>query len=438
MENKNIVAIVGRTNVGKSCLFNRLVGRRQAIVEATSGVTRDRVYAQVDWGRKVFKLVDTGGMLLNSKVEISSAIFDQVQKAVAEATLILLVLDSKTGLTAQDEQIMEFLRNFSKKIILVVNKVDDLTKFKPAGEFYELGIEPVHLISALHGLNIDQLLDSIVEELKPEDRSFSENEAALKIAIVGRPNVGKSLFLNKILKEERVIVDNCPGTTRDAIDTYLFYNDQRLILIDTAGIRQKKKPHSNIDIYSRTRTIQAIKRADVCIVIVDAQSGILRDDLHIFSLVKDAGKCAVIVVNKCDIIKLKVEDCIHTISQKASFMSFAFCVLCSAKLSKNLNFALNFALYAWENNNRKIKQKKLNQTLAEIQSHLNPVSRRGQLKIHYFTQPKSRPPTFVLIVNNTGFIKKSFLRYVENELRRRYDFKGSSIKLVLKKKTRKK
>ncbi len=437
MKIKNKVAIVGRPNVGKSCLFNRLLGERRAIVEPTSGVTRDRAYAKVSWGKKQFMLVDTGGLVFETKEHISGMIIKQAQTAIKEADLILFVVDAMSGLHVYDRQILDFIRPFDKKIILVVNKVDNMSKVELQSEFYELGIEEVVFISALHGLNIDELLDKIVKDIALiETDEDGQEPSPLKVALIGRPNVGKSSFLNKLLKEERVIVSNQPGTTRDSIDTVVHLGDQEYIMIDTAGIRRKKKQQETIDVYSRSRTIQAIKRSDVCVVLVDAVEGLRRDDLHIFSLIKEEEKCCVIAINKCDLVKLDLTECIKTISRKAAFMNFAFCVLCSAKEGNNLNFTLRLVQHAWYNGKRKIKQRKLAKTLTEIVGHVKKQSSYAALKLHFLTQIKTRPPVFAFIVNRPELIKGSFERFLENKLRSHYDFKGTPIKILFRKKKR--
>ena len=437
MKTKNKVAIVGRPNVGKSCLFNRLLGKRQAIVEPTSGVTRDRAYADVSWGKKQFSLADTGGLVFKSKEHISGMIVKQAQTAIKEADLILFVADAMSGLHAYDREALDFIRTFDKKIILVVNKVDNMSRVETLSEFYELGVEEVSFISALHGLNIDELLDMIVKDIALiETDSSREEPPALKVALIGRPNVGKSTFMNKLLKEERVIVSDQPGTTRDSIDTVLHLEDQKYIIIDTAGIRMKKKQQETIAVYSRSRTIQAIKRSDVCIVLADAVEGIRRDDLHIFSLIKEEEKCCVIAINKCDLVKLDLADCVKTIAAKAAFMNFAFCVLVSAKKGKNLNFTLRLVQHAWYNGKRKIKQRKLAKTLAEIVEHLKSRSSYTSLKLRFLTQLRTRPPVFAFVVNRPELIKGSFERFLENKLRSHYDFKGTPIKILFRKKKR--
>ncbi|MCG2712415.1 MAG: ribosome biogenesis GTPase Der [Candidatus Omnitrophica bacterium] len=437
MKIKNIVAIVGRPNVGKSCLFNRLVGERRAIVEPTSGVTRDRAYADVSWCNKQFSIIDTGGLVFKSKEHISDMIIKQARTAINDADLILFVADAHSGVHAYDKEILDFIRTFNKKIILVVNKVDNMDRVVTLSEFYELGVEEISFISALHGLNIDELLDMLVKDIALiENDTHSEEPPALKVALIGRPNVGKSSFMNKLLKEERVIVSDQPGTTRDSIDTVLHLDNQKYIMIDTAGIRQKKKQQEAIDIYSRSRTIQAIKRSDVCIILVDALEGIQRDDLHIFSLIKEEEKCCVIAINKCDLVKLDLAECVKTISSQAAFMNFAFCVLVSAKQGKNLNATLKLVQHACHNGKRKIQQRKLAKTLEEIVEHLKNQRSYEALKLRFLTQLKTRPPVFAFVVNRPELIKASFERFLENRLRSHYDFKGTPIKILFRKKKR--
>ncbi|MCP4649859.1 MAG: ribosome biogenesis GTPase Der [PVC group bacterium] len=439
MEKENIVAIIGRPNVGKSCLFNRIVGKRQAIVESTSGITRDRVFSHVSWNEKSFMLVDTGGLHFEETDSITTSVVTQTQKAITSADIVLFVVDSKSGLVALDIELASFLRRFDKKIILVINKVDNISRVEDHSEFYELGFSDVCFVSALHNINIDELLDEVVLRLNPEGSAASDPEVKFKIALIGRPNVGKSSFLNGLLKEERVIVHDAPGTTRDTIDTILEVNGEKLILIDTAGIRKGSKTKESIDVYSRSRTIQAIKRSDICLVLVDAKQGILTDDLHTFSLVQEEKKCCVIAINKMDLVDIKLKDCEHTISQKAAFMRFAFSMLCSAKECKNLYAAITHAQHAWVNRKRKISQNSLMNTLKMINEHKKSVSvRGGRLKLNYLTQVKAGHPTFVLIVNNPDIASKPFLRYIEGVLRKEYDFQGSPITIHVRKKVRRK
>ena len=340
IDNNLLVAISGRPNVGKSCLFNRLLGKRQSIVEASSGVTRDRVYAEVSWGKKEFQLVDTGGLHFQESSKISGQIIEQARKGIEQSALVLFVVDSTSGLTPHDMEILEFLRKSGKKLVMVVNKVDDMSKVSHLSEFYEAGVEPVIFVSALHGLNIDGLLDDIVGRLDIKNKTEKKDDPVLKIALIGKSNVGKSSFLNKLVNEQRSIVSDMPGTTRDSVDTLIKINGNNYLMIDTAGIKRKKKTKEAIDVFSRARTIQAVKRADVCVVLVDAELGIKRDDMYIFSLIKEEEKCCVIAINKSDLAKVTLEDCRHTLHDKVAYMNFAFNILCSAKKGKNLHAAI--------------------------------------------------------------------------------------------------
>ncbi|MFH1062453.1 MAG: ribosome biogenesis GTPase Der [Candidatus Omnitrophota bacterium] len=436
MEKYGLVAIAGRPNVGKSCLFNRLVGKRQSIVEPTSGVTRDRVYAPVHWGKKEFELVDTGGIHFEAKTQMSDQIIKQAQIGIEQASLILFIVDSTSGLTPEDRGILNFLRKANRKIIMVVNKVDDMSKIRHMNEFYELGIEPMLFVSALHGLNIDELLDVIVSYLKPEDKKNPEEEAVftLKVALIGKPNVGKSSFFNTLIKEQRVIVSDVPGTTRDSVDTQVTIDGHNYLMIDTAGIKRQKKPKEAIDLFSRSRTIQAIKRADVCIVLIDAVVGIHRDDLAIFSLIKEEDKCCVIAINKCDLVKLKIEECQQTLTTKAFYMNFAFSILCSAKNGKNVQAALALAQEAWNNSQKKIKQRHLAETLDDINEHLRKDGKNPELKLQYLTQLRTNPPVFAMVVNKPELLKDPFTRFLESRIRSSYNFQGSPVKIIIKKK----
>ena len=430
------VAILGKPNAGKSSLFNRLVGKRKAIVEETSGITRDRVHGEVSFAGKEFSLIDTGGLEFSSEKSLGKQIVRQAEKAVRESDLLLLMVDFQTGLTNLDKDISNYLRKFGKPLFLVVNKVDNMENIDQGAEFYELGIEKVYFISAGHGLNIDELLDAVIEELKPGREHSGDAEPELRVAIIGRPNAGKSSFVNKLLKEERVIVDGTAGTTRDAIDTHLHFYNRKLVLIDTAGICHKKKIKESIDVFSRSRTVSAVKSADVCIVLLDAQKGITRDDLHIFELVTEERKCCVICVNKADLVKLSLKVCVYTISERAPLMRFAFCNLCSAKTGHNVFLGLKLAISAWDNSHLKIKQKQLSRIQAQLPLNNPQLNCRGKLKLHYLTQIKINPPMFLLIVNRPELVKKQFLRYIENTLRSEFNFHGSPINLAVKKKER--
>ena len=434
MKNKeSTVVIAGRPNVGKSCLFNKIVGKRKSIVESTSGVTRDRISVQVTWEGKYFKIIDTGGVHFQSEDVITSAVLDQTKKAIEQAQVILFVVDSQSGLTAYDEELASFLRTFNCQVIVVVNKVDNYEKVGDYSEFYSLGFEKVIFISALHSINIDELLDETVALLGAGEKQ--EDDSTLKIAIVGRPNVGKSLFLNKILNEERVIVNDSPGTTRDTVDTFITINGKTITLIDTAGIRKVRKTHMSIDVYSRTRTVDAIRRSDVCIALIDAETGILNDDLHIFSIIQEERKSCVLAVNKSDLVsELTTEDCIKFIEHKAPFMKSAYTILCSAKKGKNLYNALKLAQQAVDNCKRIVDQKDLNEILNNVTKSGHKKIYQGALKMHYLRQLKSNMPTFVLIVNKPTLVKKSVLKHFENIIRRQHDFQGAPIVLKVKEK----
>lgn len=386
--------------------------------------------------KKEFQLVDTGGLHFEAKTHMSNQIIKQAQKGIEEAGLILFVVDSTSGLTGDDRDILNFLRKANRKIIMVVNKVDNMSRIAHMSEFYELGIEPMLFVSALHGLNIDELLDAIITHLKPANRVEKQDESGLKVALIGKPNVGKSSFFNTLMKEERVIVSEVPGTTRDSVDTKVLIDGHEYLMIDTAGIKRKKRPKEAIDIFSRSRTIQAIKRADVCIVLVDAVVGIHRDDLAILSLIKDEEKCCVIAINKCDLVKLKIEECQDTLTLKAYFMNFAYSILCSAKNGRNVHAALSLAHDAWTNAQRKIKQRHLADTLDEITDHMQKAGKRPQLKLQYLTQLRINPPVFALVVNRPELVKEPFLRFIEGRIRSSYNFQGTPIRIIIKKKNK--
>jgi GTP-binding protein len=437
---KPVVAIVGRPNVGKSTLFNRLMKKRISIVDETAGVTRDRIYGETDWHGKTFILVDTGGIELETVSEISKKVRIQVEVALSEADLILFLVDAKVGLVSDDMFIAGILRKSGKPVLLVVNKSDNYPREDLSYEFFSLGFgEPIS-VSAVKGLNTGDLLDYIIQNL---NFSFDDtvDEDIIKVAIVGKPNVGKSLFVNSLLKQERSIVSNIPGTTRDSIDTLLLYNNQKYLLIDTAGIRKKSKVKDAIEYYSLLRTLQAVDRADIIILMLDAQeSEIIEQDKSIAGIPHEAGKGMVIAVNKWDLIEKDTNTASeyeNMIQANLKFAPYAPVVFISALTGQRLNKVLDMVTEVDQEHKKKLTTGVLNQIIHDsIARHQPPLIKGKQLKVYYATQTGIRPPKFTLFVNNSNLVHFSYNRYLENRIREAFGFNGSPIVLDYKNKRR--
>jgi GTP-binding protein len=453
---KPIVALVGRPNVGKSTLFNRIVGRRVAIVEDLPGTTRDRLYADADWGGVDFVVVDTGGLevttgkraVTHSKqappiaqtAGVESGLFldqmrDQAQVAIAEAEVVVFLVDAEAGLTASDQEVAEVLRRAEKPVILAANKADNDRRRADAVEFYALGLGDPMPISALHGHGTGDLLDAIVEAL-PTTEIEEEEDERVKVAIVGRPNVGKSSLLNRLLGQERVIVSEVPGTTRDAIDMEVKFGSERIVLIDTAGIRRRGKIAPGVEKYSVLRTLKAINRADVCLLLIDAQDKVTAQDQHIAGYILDEDKSVVVVVNKWD----AVEKDTHTMAQYTQvirtalrFMDYVPVLFISAKTGQRVEQTLQVALQVQAERTRRISTADLNRLLQEAIARHPPKSKSGQqLKFYYATQPEVDPPTFVFFVNDHKLIHFTYERYLENRIREAHGFLGTPLRLVFR------
>jgi GTP-binding protein len=428
-----VVAIVGRPNVGKSSLFNRIVGRRQAIVDRVQGVTRDRLYAQAKWGGKSFRLVDTGGLDLSGTSRIAAQIRKQIDYAIKESTLLLWITDVREGILPLDEEIAGLLRQSGKKTLLVVNKVDREKVKEQMTDFFRIGFGEPFAVSAAQGLGMGDLLDAVVDFLPhvPE----SHDVEVLRVAIVGRPNVGKSSFLNRLLGEERVIVDELPGTTRDAIDTLFEYEGVKYLLIDTAGIRRKGKIKEPVESYSILRTQQAIERCQVSIVITEAQEGILQEDLKILRIVSDEEKACVLVVNKWDLITgVTPSQYEYSIQKRAKFLKDMPVVFTSALTGKNVIEAFRWARQAVKNSETVIPTSRLNRifTLAQ-KEHPPKFTGKGQAKFYYWTQVSKSPPLILGFVNNPELVEKSYLNYFENHLRKEFDLRGATLRFEFRK-----
>lgn len=451
---KPIVAIVGRPNVGKSTLFNRLSGHRTAIVEPTPGVTRDRLYADCEWFGHPFVLIDTGGIQLE-KAPFVEQIRQQVDFAMDEANVIIFLVDGHEGLTHMDYEIAEILRRQGKPIVLVVNKVESKKRLEEATEFYALGMDEPYTISALHGMDVDTMLDRITELLPPppEVLDDEEEDEQLRVAIIGRPNVGKSSLLNAILSEERAIVSDIAGTTRDALDIHYEWNDTPFIFTDTAGIRRKSRVEEDVEYYSVVRAFGAVDRCDVAIVMIDAIEGVTDQDKRIAGYANENGRGMVITVNKWD-EKLNrtrreqgladggqlgtkerqalLQEFTEHIRHELIFATYAPIVFISALNRKGIDELLNTVVDVSEQHAMRIPTGELNRLLAEA-TFERPTSRRGkQLKIYYGTQPRVRPPTFVLFVNNPELVHFSVERYLENQIRKRFSLEGTPIRIKVK------
>ena len=433
---KPVVAIVGRPNVGKSTLFNRLVGQRKAIVEDIPGIPRDRLYDETDWSGRDFIIIDTGGIRFDEGELFSREVKLQAELAIEEADVIIFVLDTREGITAEDEQVANMLRKSKKPIVLAANKVEQFTEQADHFEFYRLGLgEPIP-VSAMHGMNTDELLDAVIAHFK-DPREYEEDPDAVKIAIVGRPNVGKSSLVNAFLGQERVIVSDIPGTTRDSIDTPFEYEGQKYILIDTAGIRRKAKIKESIEKYSVIRSLRSIDRADVVLIMLDATTGITEQDKRIAGYVHEQGKANIIVVNKWDVVEKDghtMHQFDHAIRQELMFLAYSPILYISALTKKRIYKVLEMVDFVNEQHYRRVPTSELNKVINEAML-LNPLPGGGKkrIKIYYSTQVRTAPPTFVFFSNEPEGVHFSYLRYLENVLRENFGFEGTPIHLLVRK-----
>ena len=439
MNNKPLVAIVGRPNVGKSTFFNRVVGRRVAIVEDTPGVTRDRIYADVEWGRHSFSLIDTGGIDPAGEDVLYAKMKEQVDVAIDMADVIVFFVDGKHGSPSpDDEDVATLLRHTKKPVVLAVNKMDNPHSQEDAYNFYTLGMGDPFPISATLGIGIGDVLDEIVSHLPVQEPEEEEGEKPLEIAVIGKPNVGKSSLVNAMIGEERVIVSDIAGTTRDSIDTPFEHEGQKYTLIDTAGIRRRKKVTEDIERFSVIRAITAIERSDVCIVMIDAEEGITEQDKKIAGLAHEAGKGIIVVVNKWDLIKKDT----HTmnrfekeIRQEFSFMPYAPLLFISVKTGQRMMNVLKLAGEVAEQRAMRIPTGQLNAVIADATLMKQPPSDKGKkLKIYYVTQVGVKPPLFSFKVNKRELMHFSYSRYLENQLRDNFKFTGTSVKFVFREK----
>src|SRR5574344_1157564 len=415
---RKIVCLIGRPNTGKSTLFNRLINEKKAIIMDTPGVTRDRIYGIVNYNNKSFQLIDTGGIDLTN-ASFNENIKMQAELAIDESDIIVFVVDGKEELTSNDLMIAKMLQKESKKVIVAINKIDDVKYDNNVYNYYELGFDNLIGISAEGKRGIDHLLDEITKDMSVY--SAEEDDNILKFCIIGRPNVGKSSLINALLNEERVIVSNVPGTTRDAIDTKFTYDKNDYIVIDTAGMRKKGKIYENIEKYSLIRSLKAIDRSDVCVLVLNAEEGIIEHDKHIASYALDAGKAMVIVVNKWDLVQNKDEEMkkwINNIRANFQFIPYVNIVFLSAKTKSRIHTLMPEIIKAYESATKEIKTSVLNDIIREAVAMHEPPSYKGKrLKIYFVNQCDTRPPKFEFQVNNKGLLHFSYERYLENQIR---------------------
>lgn len=433
---KPVVAIVGRPNVGKSTLFNALAGEMISIVKDTPGVTRDRIYADVKWLDKEFTMIDTGGIEPDSKDIILSQMREQAQIAIDTADVIIFITDVKQGLVDADSKVADMLRRSGKPVVLVVNKVDNFDKYMAdVYEFYNLGIGDPVPISAASRLGLGDMLDIVAENF-PEGSAQAEDDDRPRVAIVGKPNVGKSSIINKLLGENRVIVSDIAGTTRDAIDTEILHNGKEYIFIDTAGLRRKNKIKEELERYSIIRTVTAVERADVVLMVIDATEGVTEQDAKIAGIAHERGKGVIIVVNKWDAIEKNdrtMREYESDIRQVLSYMPYAEIMYVSAATGQRLNRLYDMIDMVIENQTLRIATGVLNEIMTEAVAMQQPPSDKGKrLKLYYITQVAVKPPTFVIFVNDKELMHFSYTRYLENKIREAFGFRGTSLKFFIR------
>ena len=435
---KPLVAIVGRPNVGKSMLFNRLVGKRLSIVEDTPGVTRDRLYAECEWCGRTFDMVDTGGIEPSTDSEILQFMREQAQIAIDAADVIVLVTDIRTGVTAADKDVANMLLRSRKPVVLAVNKADSTGPEDPAVyEFYELGLGDPIAVSAVHGHGTGELLDACLAHLPPQTDEEEEDDR-IKVAVIGKPNVGKSSLINCILGEKRVIVSNVAGTTRDAVDTS-FENDKgKYVFIDTAGIRRKSKVDERVEKFSVMRAQLAIERADVCVIMIDAREGVTEQDTKIAGLAHEAGKASIVVVNKWDLVEKEtgtMEKMRKDVMRDLSFMSYAPILFISALTGQRTERLFELVNFVNDQSNMRISTGMLNDVLADAQARVQPPTDKGRrLKIYYMTQTGIKPPNFVIFCNSRELFHFSYQRYLENQIRSVFGLEGTPVRIVIRQK----
>ena len=435
---KPIIAIVGRPNVGKSALFNKLIGRRVSIVEDTPGVTRDRIYGESDWNGRKFTLIDTGGIEPRTDSEILTFMREQAGIAISHADVIVFLTDIKTGLTASDQEVASMLQKSGKPIVLAVNKMDSTGTVNPDFyEFYNLGLGDPVAVSAVHGHGTGDLLDECVKYFPPEAGEEEEDDA-IQVAIIGKPNVGKSSLTNKILGQQRTIVSNVAGTTRDAIDSYFENESGKYVFIDTAGMRKKSRVDESIERYSVLRAQMAIERSDVCLILIDAQEGVTEQDTKVAGMAHDAGKASIIVVNKWDLIEKdgKTMDRMREdIRRDLGYMTYAPILFISAMTGQRVDRLFELIQYVNNQAATRITTGMLNSVLADAQTRVQPPTDKGRrLKIYYMTQAGVKPPHFICFCNDARLFHFSYQRYLENQIRTVFGLEGTPIRMTIRQK----
>ncbi len=430
-----VIAIVGRPNVGKSTIFNRIAGARVSIVEDIPGVTRDRIYATGEWTGNHFELIDTGGIQLEGQ-PYQEEILAQVQIAIQEADVIIMVCDGKGGMSDDDRYIAGMLQRSKKPVVLAVNQIDDASRIPNIYEFYALGIGDPIAVSGVHGIGVGDVLDACMEKLPEEDENHKEE--GIRIAVIGQPNVGKSSLVNRILREDRSIVSNEQGTTRDAVDTKFIFDGRPYVIVDTAGIRKRGKVYESVEKYSVLRAMSAIEHCDVALFLIDAEKGIREQDKHVAGYAAGAGKPIVIVVNKWDTVEKDDKTMLrYTEKVRAEFayLSYAPVVYVSAKSGQRVDTIIPMVDRVYENANRRIATNILNEVIADTQVTTPAPARNGKrFRVYYATQVASAPPTFVLSCNDPKLMHFSYQRFLENSLRQAFDFEGTPIKVIARRK----
>ncbi len=431
-----VVAVVGRPNVGKSTLFNKMIGKRLSIVEDTPGVTRDRIYSKCEWRGRQFMLVDTGGIEPNTTDIILAQMRRQAELAIENADVIILVTDVRCGVTADDSDVSAMLQKSGKPIVLAVNKCDSIGE-PPLElyEFYNLGIGEPFPISAAHGHGTGDMLDTVIDML-PSEEEFEEDDDVIKVAIIGKPNAGKSSLVNRIAGEERVIVSDIAGTTRDATDTVIENEHGKFVLIDTAGIRRKSKITEKIEHYSVLRAYMAVDRADVCLILIDAVEGFTEQDSKVAGYAHEQGKASIVVVNKWDLIEKDnntMNEYMTKLQNDFSFMSYVPFIFISAKTGQRVHKLYEMIDMVYQQNQMRVSTGKLNDVLAYATTRVQPPSDKGRrLKIYYITQPSTKPPTFVIFVNRADLFHFSYQRYIENQIRTSFGLTGTPVRFIVR------
>jgi len=435
---KPIVAVIGRPNVGKSSFFNYISGKRIAIVEDTPGVTRDRIYTDVTWRGRTFTMIDTGGIEPEANDDILKQMKYQAELAMDSADVIVFMVDGKEGVTASDYEVAKMLRKTNKPVVLICNKIDHIGDTPPeVYEFYNLDMGDPYPISTLQGLGMGDALDAIYEQFKsiPEE---DEDDTVIKVALIGKPNVGKSSLVNRILGEKRVIVSDVPGTTRDAIDTYFEKDGQKYVFIDTAGLRKKNKVDESIEKYSAMRTITAIERADVCLLLIDANEGVTEQDTKVAGYAHEAGKGIIIVVNKWDIHEKEtgtLEKYRQQVYQDLAYMTYAPVLFISALTGQRVDKLFELIPFVADQNAMRITTGVLNDVINEATAMVQPPSDKGKrLKVYYATQVSTKPPTFAVFVNSKKLMHFSYVRYLENQIRKNFGLEGTPVVMVVREK----